>query len=486
MYHLKPAVKTAKLIGWVVGVVFGMHSASLAGTESSSMMTMTSAEVHEKFGHVDKNIQSVYPDFKGGFENAMSARNELLGKAYKGMAQQMKDAMATIRQIDNNGGYSSSSTSPKIDHIGFVNTTDLLCNFLLRFYDAKSLKIENKKMIIDDDVAWLFQKYGTAKSQAPFGLAEGRDYSRQGTKITVSDAKTCFIEILEWTNRNTEDYRNSLPVTVAEAETSAAVINHDNSGASKEECFPPCRAGFFCHNGNCISSCNPPCRPNEICKNGDCVPAPSSSSNQPASTEAASLNQGRKFHQHTGFYLSFNAGFANGSINTSFDGSSSLKSFDFGGSGPQFSFDIGGAVAENIILYAEIPAAAGLMSPSIKENDVTLNSAGANFTVNSEMVGLGVMYYLMPYDFLFTGAVGLAFNTVADNSDNSIDKKTFYSKNGFGCKIRAGKEWWVSRRWALGAVGFYQFSSVKSGDIFLIEGQTTTSLWGICFSATFN
>jgi hypothetical protein len=29
--------------------------------------------------------------------------------------------------------------------------------------------------------------------------------------------------------------------------------------SSASQCFPPCRNGFFCHGGQCISKCNPPC-----------------------------------------------------------------------------------------------------------------------------------------------------------------------------------------------------------------------------------
>lgn len=42
----------------------------------------------------------------------------------------------------------------------------------------------------------------------------------------------------------------------------------------ESECVPPCRKGFLCHKGECISSCNPPCPDGYICDPNipDCVP----------------------------------------------------------------------------------------------------------------------------------------------------------------------------------------------------------------------
>jgi hypothetical protein len=45
------------------------------------------------------------------------------------------------------------------------------------------------------------------------------------------------------------------------------------SGALAQQCAPPCRAGFMCHKGQCVSVCNPPCEANEMCTaGGECVP----------------------------------------------------------------------------------------------------------------------------------------------------------------------------------------------------------------------
>lgn len=38
------------------------------------------------------------------------------------------------------------------------------------------------------------------------------------------------------------------------------------------ECFPPCRTGYLCYKGECVSRCNPPCPAGQKCTDeGECV-----------------------------------------------------------------------------------------------------------------------------------------------------------------------------------------------------------------------
>jgi hypothetical protein len=44
--------------------------------------------------------------------------------------------------------------------------------------------------------------------------------------------------------------------------------------AAEPACFPACRSGFTCHQGQCISLCNPPCAVGERClASGECEPS---------------------------------------------------------------------------------------------------------------------------------------------------------------------------------------------------------------------
>ncbi len=40
------------------------------------------------------------------------------------------------------------------------------------------------------------------------------------------------------------------------------------------DCMPPCRAGYFCREGECLSRCNPPCAEGQACSDdGECLAA---------------------------------------------------------------------------------------------------------------------------------------------------------------------------------------------------------------------
>jgi hypothetical protein len=52
--------------------------------------------------------------------------------------------------------------------------------------------------------------------------------------------------------------------------TGAAAADDGEPG----DCAPPCRPGFFCKAGKCVSECNPPCPFGQRCVKGDCEPIP--------------------------------------------------------------------------------------------------------------------------------------------------------------------------------------------------------------------
>lgn len=47
------------------------------------------------------------------------------------------------------------------------------------------------------------------------------------------------------------------------------------SAATATECFPSCRTGYLCHQGQCLSRCNPPCAEGLVClDSGECALGP--------------------------------------------------------------------------------------------------------------------------------------------------------------------------------------------------------------------
>ncbi|MFW5960073.1 MAG: dickkopf-related protein [Chitinivibrionales bacterium] len=53
-----------------------------------------------------------------------------------------------------------------------------------------------------------------------------------------------------------------------------SIYAQTETSAEESECRPPCRKGFECIDGNCVSVCNPPCDPGFEChpESGECIP----------------------------------------------------------------------------------------------------------------------------------------------------------------------------------------------------------------------
>ena len=82
-------------------------------------------------------------------------------------------------------------------------------------------------------------------------------YSKLKNKTTdLTTEETTFIQ--EYTNR-------CLAYAPKEKPEDAKVA------PVQQSCYPPCRVGFICYNGQCVSECNPPCPAGTICKENNCV-----------------------------------------------------------------------------------------------------------------------------------------------------------------------------------------------------------------------
>lgn len=69
-------------------------------------------------------------------------------------------------------------------------------------------------------------------------------------------------------------------------------------------CYPPCREGFVCHQGRCVSACNPPCPPGEVCIEGRrCELAPLYGPNEPLPPPVKPFES--RSHGLIGFHLGF-------------------------------------------------------------------------------------------------------------------------------------------------------------------------------------
>ncbi|NGM62056.1 hypothetical protein G5B30_09030 [Sphingobacterium sp. SGG-5] len=181
--------------------------------------------------------------------------------------------------------------------------------------------------------------------------------------------------------------------------------------------------------------------------------------------------------QHTGFFLSMGLGGVFGPIhmNSNVEGE-----YDMSGTGGLFDFKIGGAVKENLILHATI-LSNSLIGPKITAAGGSVKTSD-QLSIGEAMFGGGLTYYFMPSNLFISGSVG-AGNFSIVNQENDYKAST---ERGLSFQLKAGKEWWVSRRWGLGAAITYGKTSVNSKPSNDLQEILSSNRFGILFSATLN
>lgn len=145
-----------------------------------------------------------------------------------------------------------------------------------------------------------------------------------------------------------------------------------------------------------------------------------------------------------------------------------------GGSGA-FGLVVGGAVAENLILGADIWGITAF-SPTISQG--TMSVSTGNVSVSLTGIGLNVTYYLMPAN------VYLSLSPSISRLSLTIGGVSASTKNGLGMKMALGKEWWVSDHWGLGAAA--QFFLASNEDQGTSPPTWSSRAFAIAFSATYN
>ena len=176
---------------------------------------------------------------------------------------------------------------------------------------------------------------------------------------------------------------------------------------------------------------------------------------------------------HQGFYLSMQAGPAYGYANANTNIGYGLR---VSGSAYAFDFQIGGAIRENTILHGNLGV------KSIDNPTIEMGGYSAKTTMDFDeiMIGAGVTQYLK-HNFFVTAVLGTGNFSLYDETENT----TTETNNGFSYQLKAGKEWWISSRWALGATLEYGGTRTKdtSGDY---EETWQSHRYGIRFTATRN
>jgi hypothetical protein len=153
------------------------------------------------------------------------------------------------------------------------------------------------------------------------------------------------------------------------------------------------------------------------------------------------------YHQHKGFYLSMALGPVFGKI------SDDITSYTMymEGAGALFDIKIGGSPMENLILHATLTSAV-MPGPSISLSTGQSGKANNSMSVDETMAGLGFTYYFRQSNFFVSASAGVGDYSITDDNNSSNNITTH---EGLSLQLKAGKEWWISDKWALGLAFTY-------------------------------
>lgn len=148
------------------------------------------------------------------------------------------------------------------------------------------------------------------------------------------------------------------------------------------------------------------------------------------------------------------------------------------GAAGSFSFDIGGTIAENLVLHARFADIVQLDPKVTVENgDRELEWSFGGF-----MLAPALSYYIMPANVYLTLAFGLSWLSTNRNRSNP-DLST--SDTGIATNLDVGKESWVSDNWGLGLSARFWWTHTTD-DAAIFDGTYNMLGGTVQFSATYN
>ncbi|MBL7969568.1 MAG: hypothetical protein JNK09_21390 [Prolixibacteraceae bacterium] len=179
---------------------------------------------------------------------------------------------------------------------------------------------------------------------------------------------------------------------------------------------------------------------------------------------------------HKGFFLSMSGGANYSAIDADVKGQYGQS---YTGIGPIMDLKIGGAIQENLILHATL-ITNFVSGPEITTNGQSQNTSD-NWLIGEDFLGGGITYYTAS-NLFFSGSLGIGNYRIMDTTEET----SVSSDGGLGVQLKAGKEWWVSRRWGLGfafSYGRLKLTNTPGGGL---EELMNSDNFGIHFNATLN
>lgn len=220
-----------------------------------------------------------------------------------------------------------------------------------------------------------------------------------------------------------------------------------------------CQSGRVCTRNVCTTPAPPP------------PPPPDEPFTLPPSPDAPSYGgtdsqqPKPKKETHDGFYLRLDLGLGYLASSASQNG---VDASIYGFAG-EFGFAIGGALRPHHIL------AFHLWDVAASNPSVSVNGASGSSNANFSIVSFGPQY-------TYYGANEVFFSVTPALS--RLDANDAQSNIGFGLQLALGKEWKVSEKWGLGAVG--QFTLGVNDDSTPNPPTFTTFGVTVAFCATYN
>lgn len=175
------------------------------------------------------------------------------------------------------------------------------------------------------------------------------------------------------------------------------------------------------------------------------------------------------YHRHDGGFFRAFLGF--GYVNMS------VEDVDLTIKGPGGIFGIAGgwAVAENLIIYAEVFDDIAF-NPDVELGD--FSGETEDTSAGNVGIGAGLAYYIMPANLYLSATIAASKITASSNGED------FDTNFGPSVSLMIGKEWWVSDNWGLGVAGQLFLGSMKDSDESDAKWKVISG--GVVFSATYN
>ncbi len=163
---------------------------------------------------------------------------------------------------------------------------------------------------------------------------------------------------------------------------------------------------------------------------------------------AQGLSTGGDKH-HDGFHFSFGLGPVFGHIHDTYN-SSAMDSYkaSWKGAGLLVDMRVGGAIMQDLILTADLMNKS-ITSPQISMNDSSYTT-NENVSMDEVTYGLGLTKYFMPLNVYVGATLGTGAFVLTYTDPESDDVTKTRSEFGFSWMVRAGKSWYLGRKWGMG------------------------------------